>query len=293
MAQAKQGQGREAILTFRKLVALQPTSSDAHVNLGIALADQYDLQRALGEFSEAIRLNPQFASGHYNKARVFYDLGKRTEAQAEAETAYKLSTDYPPLLYLLGLVEREANNLPLSTEAFEKLVSLEPHNAVARFLLGQNLHHMGNQEGAIEQWKAAVQDDPNNMEATYNLAKALGNAKKPEADVYMARFQELQRQEQLSDQVQTLNNFALEAARDHNWPQAVGQLKDAIEACTAHCPQLPVLHKNLGLIYARTGDVEQAEQELRIALKLKPDDPDTVKAIGILEGLRDKKGGSN
>ena len=44
------------------------------MNLGFALADLFDLNGALAEFSEAIRLDPNNAVAHYNKGRVLLDL---------------------------------------------------------------------------------------------------------------------------------------------------------------------------------------------------------------------------
>jgi Flp pilus assembly protein TadD len=43
------------------------------------------------------------------------------------------------------------------------------------------------------------------------------------------------------------------------------------------------------LILARSGDLKNGEEELRVALKLKPNDPDVLKALSIIEGLRSKQ----
>ena len=288
MAEVKLGHLKESIPLFRKVLELQPGSADAHVNLGIALADQYDLRGASEQFSEAVRLAPNSPSAHYNRGRALYDLGERQEARTELEAAHRLSPEYPSVLYLLALLERQASNYPRSTALLKKLVSLEPKNSVAYYLLGQDLLHLGKQEEAIHHLQLAVEADPNNSQALYNLAQTLSKAGMPEAKLYMDRFQALQKSRRLSDRVQTLNNFALEAANGHNWPQAVEQLKEALELCD-QCPQLPILHKNLGLIYARTGDVENGELELRLALRLNPNDSDASKALGILEEVRNNK----
>ncbi len=288
MTEVKLGHLKESIPLFRKVLELQPDSADAHVNLGIALADQYDLRGALEQFTEAVRLAPNSPSAHYNRGRALYDLGKRQEARTELEAAYRLSPEYSSVLYLLALLERQASNYRRSTALLEKLVSLEPKNSVAHYLLGQDLLHLGKQEEAIHHLQLAVEADPNNSQALYNLAQTLSKAGMPEAKLYMDRFQALQKSRRLSDRVQTLNNFALEAANSHNWPQAMEQLKEALELC-GQCPQLALLHKNLGLIYARTGDLENGEQELRLAIRLNPNDPDASRAIGILEETRNHK----
>lgn len=86
----------------------------------------------------------------------------------------------------------------------------------------------------------------------------------------------IEERQQLTDRLKQLNNFALQAANDNNWPQAISQIQEAINLCQ-QCPQLGILHKNIGLIYARKG-----EQQLQLALKLLPGGPDAVAAAETL-----------
>ena len=130
--------------------------------------------------------------------------------------------------------------------------------------------------------RKAVEADPNNSEALYNLAQNLQKAGRPEAQLYMNRFQALESNRHLTDRVQQLGNFGLEAANARNWPQAVEDMKEALLICGG-CPQGGQLHRNLGLIYCRQGDIESGKRELRLALKLNPNDGDALKAIETLE----------
>src|SRR5207302_1842701 len=239
MLQGKSGRDADSVETFRKLVGLYPASSEAHVNLGIALGDTYDLQGALAEFSEAIRLTPDSSLARYNKGRGLYALGEKEAARKELGEAVRLSPDYVNALFLLGVVEHSS---PYATELFRRVVNLQPNNADARLYLGRNLLQEGKKEEAIAQWKKAVEADPENLSAFANLARVLSQAGSPEAGRYRAQLESLQERKQLKDRVQQLNNFALQAANDNNWPQALGQLREAIELCR-QCAQLPILRK--------------------------------------------------
>ena len=284
MLQAKTGREPEAIQNFRKAVALAPASPDAHVNLGIALADQYDLAGGLAQFSEAIRLAPRLAKAHYNLGRFYFYTGKYDEARKELETACQIQPDYPDALYSLALTERQLNNAPRATELLEKVVVLSPGNADAQYLLGQNLLQMGKTDEAIVHWKAAVQVDRNQSQSLYNLARTLDKLHDPEAEQYMERFRELEKSQRLFDRVQALGNFAIEAANAQNWPQALEQMKEAIQLC-GQCAESAHLHRNLGLIYCRTGNRQDGEKELRAALQLDPHDEDAKKALAQLANL--------
>jgi tetratricopeptide (TPR) repeat protein len=107
----------------------------------------------------------------------------------------------------------------------------------------------------------------------------------PEAKKYQTRFDDLQREQQISDRVQQLGNFALEAANAQNWPQALEQMSQAIELC-GNCEQAVHLHRNLGLFYARTGNIEGAEKELHKVLELSPGDNDAQRALTVLANAR-------
>lgn len=279
MLQGKTGRDAQSVQTFKKLAAINPASPQAHVNLGIAYGDMYDLQSALAEFSEAIRLDPNSAMAHFNKGRVLYALNRRDDAKQELEAAIRLDRNYADALFLLGVIEHSS---PFATELFQRVVDLQPNNADAHFYLGRNLMEMGKKNEAIAHWKRAVDADPDNLPAVSSLARVLAQEKSPEATEYMARLGALEERRQLKDRVQQLNNFALRSASDNNWPQALDQLSEAIKLC-GQCAQLSTLRKNLGLLYARRGDVENAKQQLRLALQLLPDGPD---ARTVAETLR-------
>jgi Flp pilus assembly protein TadD len=84
------------------------------------------------------------------------------------------------------------------------------------------------------------------------------------------------------DRAQTLGNFALSSAAAHDWPQAIGQLREGLKVC-GNCSALALLHKNLGLIYCRSGDLKNGRAELLEAQKIMPNDPDITAALRLLE----------
>jgi len=285
MLQAKTGRGREAVDTFRKAVALAPNSADAHLNLGIALVDQYDRVGGFKEFSEAVRLNPELPAAHYNLGRFFFENGKYEDAQRELESACRLQPNFASALYFLALTEKQNNQMERSTQFLRQVVTLNPQNADAQYLLGQNLERDGKTTEAVEHWKAAVQADPNHSQALYNLARTLNKLHDAEAAQYQARFDALQKSQQITDRVEQLGNFALEAANAENWPQAFQQMTEALELC-GNCPQSAHLHHNLGLFYGKTGKVEEANKELQTAIALDPNDVDAQRALIMFQNVR-------
>jgi len=285
MVEAKLGRGDDAIAGFRKAVELQPRSSEAHLNLGIALVDGFDRAGGLAEFSEAVRLDPKSASAHFNLGRFYFESSKYADARRELEAASTLQPRFANALYFLALVERQSGNVASSAELLQKVAEMQPAQADAQFLLGQDLEKLGKTTQAIAHWKLALQADPDDSQALYTLARALDKAHDPAAQQYRQRFDDLQKQQQVTDQVGQLGNFAIEASNAQNWPQAIEQMQQAIQLC-GDCAESGHLHRNLGLFYCKTGKFEDAENELRKALALDPNDADARKAISIVENLR-------
>jgi tetratricopeptide (TPR) repeat protein len=208
-------------------------------------------------------------------------LAPTLAVRPELETACKLDPLYADALEALAVVERTDHHLGRSTELFRKVAALEPSNSHAKFMIGRNLQDMGRAREAIDEWRLAMKSDPNNTEVLYGLARALSKTDPVAAKKYRERFQALQQQQLLTDGIQSLGNFGLKAAAEKRWAEAISDIRQALKMC-GNCPQGESLHKNLGLIYAREGDVAEAQKELSSALELKPNDRDAIEALKVL-----------
>jgi tetratricopeptide (TPR) repeat protein len=183
---------------------------------------------------------------------------------------------------LLGLISREAGDSDESISDFEKTLAIMPNNAEALYMLGRELLRKGDTAGAIMRWRKALEIRPQYDEAYYSLARLLAKSAPEEAKQLQERFDEMRVQQHIVDRAQLLGNFALTSADAHDWPQAVAQLKEAIETC-GKCSVLPQLHKDLGLIYCHSGDFKNGRIELLEAQKLSPGDEDVAKALRLLK----------
>ena len=279
------GRSNDAIAEFRQVIKLDPLSAAAHLNLGLALADLFDQEGALAEFTKASELSPNDASTHYNRGRVLLDLQRNGEAKPELERATALDLRSTDAWYLLGLIAHQAGNADEAIRNFQNAVDLKPDYAEAHFMLGRELQHKGDEPGAAAEWRKAIEIHPDYSEALYNLARLAAKTDPAESARLQSQFDSLQVRKHVMDRAQTLGNFALASADAHDWPQAVSQLREGIRVCN-DCSALPVLHKDLGLIYCRSGEFENGRKELLIAQRLAPSDPDVQKALQVLDSLQ-------
>ena len=144
-------------------------------------------------------------------------------------------------------------------------------------------------DDAIAAWKKAVEIDPKQLQAVYALVRTLSKTDPKQAKAYEARYHELQSQNSTVERAHTLSNFGLAASNQGKWPEAIAQFKEAIQVC-GNCEDAPVLHKNLGLTECQAGQLDDGEKELLAAQKALPNDPDILRALQILQGIRAKNG---
>jgi tetratricopeptide (TPR) repeat protein len=266
------------------VVSLDARSFDAHLNLGIALADAGRSEEALAEFSEAVKLAPNQAAPHYNKGRVLGQLHRYGEALPELERASTLDPASPDAWYRLGIARRELKQYDEAVNALRQALQLTPGNADASYLLGQSYQSLGKMDEAIAAWRGAMESDPNNQQALYSLMRALGKRDPAASARYQARLEGLKATRSQTEQAETLSNFAIAAAKESKWDDAIAQLRQAIQICGG-CSSLPQLHKNLGLIQCQAGRFDDCGAELRIALEKMPGDAEILKALEILRNM--------
>ncbi len=80
-----------------------PAISDpvAHYNKGVGYYQANDMARAIEEYKEAIRLNPNFAEAHYSLGLAYLAMGNKDAATIQASRLQSFSPDWSLKLYQL------------------------------------------------------------------------------------------------------------------------------------------------------------------------------------------------
>jgi len=112
-------------------------------NLGNLLKAAGDLKYAKAAYETALRIDPNFAAGHYNLGMTFKALGLLNEAIASYQQAIKLNPNYAEAYQNLGVVLLKLGNVQDSLSAFGKAIVLhEKYNPDEAKKLHKGLREM-------------------------------------------------------------------------------------------------------------------------------------------------------
>ncbi|MCL6518811.1 MAG: tetratricopeptide repeat protein [Armatimonadetes bacterium] len=100
-----QGNLNEAMKEYQEAIRIDPTFAEAHSNLGVILKELGKLDEAIGEYRKAIRLDPTLGEAHNNLAIALYFKGDYAGAWREVELCRKYGV-IPHPDFLKALSER-------------------------------------------------------------------------------------------------------------------------------------------------------------------------------------------
>jgi hypothetical protein len=95
---AWQGNIERAIAAFDQAIAINPKSSLAYLNRGLAWRQKGDGNRALTDLDQAVKLAPNAARGYYNRGLLLRERGDDRRARADQTHAVDLDPDYEAVI---------------------------------------------------------------------------------------------------------------------------------------------------------------------------------------------------
>ena len=120
------GQFDAAEEAFLKVLKQGGRVAFVYNNLGIVYEKRGERERALAQFREAIRLEPEYVAPHVLMGSTLLAMGRFPEAAGELETAVKLQPKVPLVRLQLAKAYGREEEFPRVIEQFEALQQLEP-----------------------------------------------------------------------------------------------------------------------------------------------------------------------
>ena len=259
----KQGRYREAADVLQRGLKIDPKMSSASALLGISQFQMGEYQEARPHLETALKANPSD-----NNAELFLvnDLTKLGDFEAAASHLQQLAKRQPRdqhIWYLLGRVYMQ-----LSEQALGKVNEIDPNSIWAHEVSAELMESMKNYDGAIVEWKKAIEVAPRQPGVHYKLG-----------DLYWSLSQWDNATEQFQQELAIdpgncmtewkLGNILLQKSVEPE--QAFSHVEKALKACS----NLMEARADRGRLLLKLHREPEAIPDLQAAEKANPSEPST------------------
>jgi tetratricopeptide (TPR) repeat protein len=172
-ARADAGAGVQAVADFTQAITLRPDDASGYAGRARARLGLRDLDGAIADYGEALRLAPGSSAHHTGRGHAHYVKGDTKAAIADFDEALRINPDSPSTLNRRGLAYRRAGDLERAIEDYTAALALNPIYALAYNNRGYAREAQGRKDAAIADFQAAVLLDPSLIGAKEGL-KRLG-----------------------------------------------------------------------------------------------------------------------
>ncbi len=159
-----------AIGEYSKIVELQPKSIENHLLLGQLYALNHDSAKAEAQFKAAQALDPSSEDVVLNMARLFSEQGDPQRA-VDALSAVPVNDRTARIDFAIGASYDQLKQPRKAIEAYRAALDQEPDNLDAQRGLAQNLYEDGQLEAALKQYQDISSADPQDAQAYLRIAE--------------------------------------------------------------------------------------------------------------------------
>jgi tetratricopeptide (TPR) repeat protein len=286
-----------ALVEFRKVIALDANSPDAHLNYGSLLMATGDAVQAEKEFRTCLEIEPRFVEAHFNLGLFFASRRQWSDAAAQLRTTLELQPRHAKARWNLARVLRDSGDRAAAEVEYGRVCGLNRSLTEAHVEFGQLLLAAEKPDAAIDVWQAALQRNPTYQPLHDLLTRELDRLGRTEASERQrqilhtlteggyrqalaeidagtcqpaaTRLRALLERDSKLDAVRHKLAFALFACEEYAASAAEYQ------RLTAADPTDFELRLNIGVALYRAHQIAEARQQLE---QLVRDDPDSAQA---------------
>jgi putative PEP-CTERM system TPR-repeat lipoprotein len=160
----------EAIIQYRRAIAIDPKLGSARFKLGRAYVETGDVVSALGEYVRAADLMPTNVEAQLAAGEGLLATGQFPEAKARALAALGQQPKNVAALLLLGNTLAGLKELDGAISTFEQAIDADPQQTQTYIYLGKSELAKGNPAAAEAAFKRAIDMGPTSATAHLGLA---------------------------------------------------------------------------------------------------------------------------
>jgi tetratricopeptide (TPR) repeat protein len=252
-----------AIADFNQAIKLQPDRINAYLNRAAAYLSKQDYDRALADVNRVIQLQPDFALAYVNRATVYLLKQDYERGLEDLSQAIKLQPNLAFAYLKRGAIYDTKGDDELALKDYNEAIKLQPNSGTSYTVRGDLYSDKGGYDRAIADFNQAIKLQPDSADAYRSRGRSY--REKRNYDRAIVDFNQAIKLE--PGNADLYNSRGWTYAQKGDYDRAIVDLNRAIKLN----PNEADFYDSRGFAYAGKGDSGRAIADYNQALKLKPD----------------------
>ena len=251
-----------AIGNFTRAIELNPQYARAYHSRGIAYKHKGEHDLAIDDFTHAIELNPRFAAAYHERGFVHDDKGEYDLAIADCDAALSINPQSFASYHNRGIARYHKGDYDQTIADCDAALSINPQLANAYINRGAARYHKGDYDRAIDDCNAALSINSQLDEAYNNRGNAYCN--KGDYDQAIADYNAALRIN--PHDADAYNNRGNAYGNKGEYDLAIADYNTALNIDSQHVNA----YNNRGVAYGNKGEYDLAIADYNAALRINP-----------------------
>ena len=203
---------------------------------------------------------------YYHYGRVYLESGEPENALAQFEIALDAEPGDPEILIGIGRAYIQLKDYEKAVESLEKALKKEPGFADIHYHLGTCFLNMNSKEKAINEFKEALNINPGYMVAKRRLNELMGAG----GDAGRKREKERRKRNSEEERISRQANIHFHMGNALFEKGMLNEAHEEYRQAVKLRPNFPDIRNRLGELYMHRGKYTRAQEEFKAALKINP-----------------------
>ncbi|MBW2560534.1 MAG: tetratricopeptide repeat protein [Deltaproteobacteria bacterium] len=305
----------DAIHAYKKVIGIDPEKREAYLFLSLFYRENKEYEKAVGILDDLLKTDPSSLMGSYYLAKTYAAMDRYDEAQMWLQKSLNIKPTFRPALMDLGMLYRSQDKNDEAIAIYGDFIRSNPADVQVRFELGNTLMKSKRYGRASEEFEEILEWDNSLTDARFSLGLAYFLGSK-DYDRAITQFLEVlrvrpgndkaiyflasayEKKGQYADALKELAfipeksdlyvaarvrmGFILKVAGDTE--KAIELIRGEIERGSEDLE----FYRFLAALYEEEGRLGDAEDVLKKALSLLPQDVDLHYRLGVVYGKGNK-----
>jgi tetratricopeptide (TPR) repeat protein len=271
----------KAIADYTQAIRIDPKFATAYSNRGSAYGMKGDYDKAIADFTKAMELNPGIMYLYSNRGVAYFEKGDYDKAMVDYNQQIRIDPNLAQPYSGRGNVYYKRNDLDRALADHNQAIRLDPNLALAYSNRGLVYEAKRDHDRAMADYNQAIRLDPNLVEAYSN--RGLVYQRKGDHDRAMADYnQAIRINPNYADAYQLRGTVYFEKGE---LDKAIAEYNQAIRLK----PKDPDNYKLRGMAYFQKKDIDRTIADFEAALRLAPNDNEVKNILDMARQLKQMK----